>query len=134
MSAPEPAGRVADLGPLPVAAQPAVLWCVAVVAVAYIAYAGLLLSADLLRVAPVGFVSHFDATGMTADGVLAGSPAARAGLRTGDHILRVNAQAIQRRLDWQRAGVHIDPSHPLDLVIDRAGVMSTVSVPLTAGL
>ena len=94
MSAPEPAGRVAALGPLPAAVPRGVLWCVAVVAVAYIAYAGLLLSADLLRVAPVGFVSHFDATGMTADGVLAGSPAARAGLRTGDHILRVNAQDI----------------------------------------
>jgi eukaryotic-like serine/threonine-protein kinase len=134
MTASEPAGRVADLGPPPAAAPRAVLWCVAVVAVAYLAYAGLLLSADLLRVAPVGFVSHFDAAGMTADGVLAGSPAARAGLRTGDRILRVNAQDIHGRLDWQRAGVHIDPAHPLDLMIDRAGVMSTVSVPLTAGL
>src|SRR5215203_557880 len=134
MSAPAPAGRVAALGPLPAAAPRAVLWSVGVVALAYVAYAGLLLSADLLRVAPVGFVSHFDAAGMTAGRVVAGSPAARAGLRTGDHILRVNAQEIQGRLDWQRAGVHIDPSHPLDLAIERVGLMSTVSVPLTAGL
>ena len=134
MSAPESAGRVTAKGPLPAAAPRGVLWCVAVVAVAYIAYAGLLLSADLLRVAPVGFVAHFDAIGMTADGVLAGSPAARAGLRTGDHIVRVNAQDIQRGLDWQRAKVHIDPSHPLEIVVERAGVVSTVSVPLTAGI
>src|SRR3954454_13535655 len=133
MSVPEPHGVV--IPPAPVAMAPrATVWCVAIVSAAYIGYVGLLLASDLLRVAPIGFVAHFDTAGMTAAHVLAGSDAARAGLRTGDRITRANGQAIEGRLDWQRAGVNIDPSRPLDLVVERAGIPSLVSVPLTAGI
>ena len=121
-------------GPPPAVAPRSTLWCVGILAVAYFAYVGLLLCSDLLRVAPVGLRAGFDAGGMTASSVLAGSPAARAGLRAGDRITRANGQTIEGRLDWQRACVNIDPSHPLELVIDRAGVPAMVSVPLTAGI
>src|SRR5215217_7276728 len=106
------------------------VWCVAVLAVAYATYVGLLLSCDLLQVPPLGFIPHFDDRGMIATGVIAGSRAARGGLRTDHRIVRANGQAIEGRGDWQRAGVHIDPSQPLELVVEGAGVMSTVSVPL----
>ena len=82
----------------------------------------------------MGFVGHFDAGRMTVAEVLAESPAARAGLEIGDRITRANGQVIAGRLDWQRACVHIDPSRPLDLVRERAGIASAVSMPLTAGL
>jgi tRNA A-37 threonylcarbamoyl transferase component Bud32 len=133
LSASAPSG-VAFPAARPDAAARGPVWLVAVLAVAYVGYVGLLLCSDLLRVAPVGFVAHFDARGMTAASVLAGSDAARAGLRTGDRITRANGQTIEGRLDWQRACVHIEPSHPLDLVVDRAGTAAMISVPLKAGL
>ena len=84
-------------GPPPAAAPRAALWCVAVLAVALLRVCRpAALGSDLLRVAPVGFVSHFDAAGMTADGVLAGSPAARAGLRTGDRITAGERPGLSR--------------------------------------
>src|SRR3954453_8985947 len=80
-----------------------VTWGIAVLAVAYICYVGLLLCSDLLRVAPIGFEARFDDAGMTASSVIAGSAAERSGLRVGDRITRANGQAIASRLDWQRA-------------------------------
>ena len=91
-------------------------WCVALVAVAYI---GVCRPAALLR-SPEGRARRVRRALRcgTDDRRRACSPvsgAARAGLRTGDRITRANGQAIEGRLDWQRAGVHIDPSRPLDL-------------------
>jgi eukaryotic-like serine/threonine-protein kinase len=116
------------------AAPHARVWLVAVVAAAYVGYVGLLLACDLLRVAPIGFVGRFGPSGMTAGELQAGSAAARAGLLTGDHITHANGQVLARGSDWRRVRLHLDPSVPLDLAVERAGRTSTLHVPLTAGL
>jgi serine/threonine-protein kinase len=59
--------------------------------------------------------------------------AAREGLRVNDRILRANGQVLDGRVDWQRVRVHLDPSRPLDLEIERGGRLSTIRLPLSAG-
>jgi regulator of sigma E protease len=59
--------------------------------------------------------------------VVAGSPAASAGLQPGDKILKIGGMAIERFEDMQ-AIVQQSPNQPLDLTIERAGATLSLSV------
>jgi serine/threonine-protein kinase len=106
----------------------------AVAATAYIAYLILLITCDLLRVAPFGFTPRFEAGAVTIERVDPGSAAARSGLLAGDRITRANGQILERSADWQRVRVHIDPSTPLDLDLLRGNHRFAASLPLRWGL
>jgi membrane-associated protease RseP (regulator of RpoE activity) len=111
--------------------SPAVLWALAMVAAAHVVYLGLLLTCDVLRISPLGFVAQFAANAMVIAEVDAHSAAARAGLRAGDHVVAANGQAVDGRLDWARVRVNIDPAVPLALDVTRDGqVASRVVIPL----
>ena len=107
---------------------------VAVVAVAYVGYLALLVTCDLRRVAPLGFIPLFEPGRVVVGQLQADSIGARAGLQAGDRLKRANGQVLEASGDWQRVRVHFDPSKPLDLEIERAGRSSAVSLMLTAGL
>jgi len=109
-------------------------WGVAVAAVVYIAYLALLITCDLRRVVPLGFVPRFDGGGVTIDRIEPDSIAARHGLRPGDRLTRANGQVLDGPADWQRVRVHLDPSRPLQLQIARADLRLGVSLPLRSGL
>ena len=112
-------------------AGPTVLWGIALVAAAHVAYLVLLLTCDILRVSPLGFVARFE-PGMIVGDVQPGSPAARADLRVGDRVAHANGQPIEGRMDWQRVGVNLDPAIPLELRVQRAGQSTTLRLPLTS--
>ena len=105
-----------------------------VAAAAYTGYLALLITCDLRRVAPLGFAPHFDATGATVAGLQPESIGSLAGLRPGDRIIQANGQVVQRRIDWQRVRVHLDPSKPLALDVDRGGDSLSVTLLLPSGL
>lgn len=58
-------------------------------------------------------------------GIVAGSAAEQAGLQTGDRILKVNGQTIERFEDIQRA-VQLNLDQPLDILLLRSGSEMTV--------
>ena len=107
---------------------------VAVVAAAYVGYLALLVTCDLRRVAPLGFIPLFEPGRVVVGQLQADSIGARAGLQTGDRLRRANGQVLEGSGDWQRVRVHLDPSNPLDLEIERAGRSFAVSLLLPAGL
>jgi S1-C subfamily serine protease len=84
------------------------------VAVAYVGYLALLITCDLLRVEPLGFVPVFADSRVTVESVQPGSVAARQGLRPNDRLIRANGQILSGRVDWQRVRVQLDPSRPLE--------------------
>jgi serine/threonine-protein kinase len=94
----------------------------------------LLITCDLRRVEPLGFVPRFESSQVRVANLQPASIAARAGLQEGDPILRANGQVLEGRVDWQRVRAHLDPARPLALDIDRAGRSSTVVLALRAGL
>lgn len=109
-------------------------WGLALVALAYVGYLALLIACDLLRVGPLGFVPAFADSRVTVESVQPGSVAARYGIRPHDRLIRANGQILSDRLDWQKVRVHLDPSRPLEIDIDRGGRPSTVRLPLSAGI
>ena len=117
MTKDEPEVQVAPGGA--VRASTAVRWGIAVVAVAYMGYLALLVTCDLLRVAPLGFVPLFEPGAVIIADVRPDSIGARAGLQAGDRIRRANGQVLEGSADWQRVRVHLDPSKPLELGIER---------------
>lgn len=102
-------------------------------AAAYLGYLALLITCDLRRVVPFGFVPRFDAGQVTVANLQPASPGALAGLRTGDRIRRANGQVLEGPVDWQRVRARLDPARPFELVIERAGVTATIELPLQAG-
>jgi S1-C subfamily serine protease len=98
------------------------------VAVAYVGYLALLVTCDLRRVAPLGFIPLFESRGVIVGQLQADSIGARAGLQAGDRIRQANGQVLEGSGDWERVRVHLDPSKPLDLEIERAGRSSAVLV------
>ena len=112
----------------------AVRWGIAVGAVAYVGYLGLLITCDLRRVEPLGFVPQFLAGRVTISDVQLDSAGGRAGLRSGDLMKRANGQALESGADWQRVRAHLDPSKPLELVIERATGTFTALLPLSSGI
>jgi len=99
----------------------------------YAGYLALLLTCDLLRIAPLGFRAAFASRSMIIEDVLPRSIAARAGLRVGDRIAQANGQVVEGGSDWQRVRVHLDPTQPLALEIERGGTTSRVHLSLPAG-
>ena len=115
-------------------ASKAVRLGVATLAVAYIGYLSLLVTCDLRRVASLGFVPRFESDAVIVSDLQPDSIGARAGLQAGDRIRRANGQILKGHADWQRVLVHLDPSKPLDLDVDRTPRSVTVRLPLRAGL
>jgi hypothetical protein len=111
-----------------------ILLAIGVIAAAHLLYLSLLITCDLLRIAPRGFVPRFDDGRVTVSEVQSGSVAAEAGLMDGDRIVRANGQALVGRADWQRVNVQWDPSHPLVLELQRAGQPKTATLVLATGL
>ena len=70
---------------------------VAVVAVAYVGYLALLVTCDLRRVAPPGFIPLFEPGRVVVGQLEADSIGARAGLHAGDRLKRANGQAHRER-------------------------------------
>nr|MDQ3347488.1 PDZ domain-containing protein [Acidobacteriota bacterium] len=103
-------------------------------AAAHVLYLSLLISCDLLRVAPRGFVPRFEDGRVTAANLDPDSVAARAGIRDGDRLVSANGQILLDHSDWQRMSVHVDPSRPLILVLERNGARFTVGLPLSSGV
>ena len=100
----------------------AVRWGIAVGAIAYVGYLGLLLTCDLRRVEPLGFVPRFQAGVVTISDVQPDSAGGRAGLRSGDLMkTRQHPDTPKVGPDWQRVRTHLDPSKPLEMVIERGG-------------
>jgi eukaryotic-like serine/threonine-protein kinase len=100
----------------------------------YVAYLALLITCDLLRIAPLGFAPRFSSDAVTIERVDPGSPAARSGLLTGDRIVRANGQVLEGPADWQRVRVRLDPSRPLDLELRRGQMSVAISLPLRWGM
>jgi hypothetical protein len=119
---------------LPARASGVVGPALVVAAVAYGGYLALLVTCDLRRVAPLGFAPRFANGAVTVPGVERDSIAARAGLLAGDRIFRANGQELQRQADWQRVRAHLDPTRPLEMDIERAGLPYRFRLPLRSGL
>ena len=100
----------------------------------YAGYLALLITCDLWRVAPIGFVPVFETRGVIVDQLQADSIGARAGVLAGDVLRRANGQVLQGSADWQRVRVHLDPSKPLNLEIERHGESLVASLLLPSGL
>jgi serine/threonine-protein kinase len=103
-------------------------------AAAYIGYLALLVTCDLRRVAPLGFVPLFQDGGVIVATVQPDSAGARGGLRPGDRLVRANDQVLQRPADWQRVRVRLDPTEPLELELERSGDRFVARLFLSAGL
>lgn len=105
---------------------------IGVAAAGYVGYLALLITCDLLRVPPRGFVPRFADDRVTVSSLVPGSVAAAAGLVHGDRILRANGQTLEGFADWQRVAVHIDPARPLVLDVERDGRLLTTVLSLPA--
>ena len=114
--------------------SPLVRWGVALAASSYVGYLALLVTCDVLRVAPLGFLPQFDAATVVVADLKPDSIAARAGLRAGDRVRRANGQVLEGHTDWKRVRAHLDPSKPLELEIERADRSFTAHLVLPSGL
>jgi serine protease Do len=70
---------------------------------------------------------------VVVDEVAEGSPAARAGVRKGDVILKVADRAVQNRFDVERALWSYKAGDKVEAAILRAGKAATVALTLTRG-
>jgi eukaryotic-like serine/threonine-protein kinase len=68
-----------------------------------------------------GFQAEYHSGGMVLRQVMPNSPAARAGLEGGDHIVSVNGQALQTSLDWYSFRANVAVKRSLQLEIERNG-------------
>ena len=107
---------------------------IGVAAAVHLLYLSLLLTCDILRVAPRGFVPQFESGRATVANLDPDSFAARAGMRNGDRLVSANGQILLGHTDWQRATLQFDPSRPLVLEVDRDGHRFTAALPLSAGV
>jgi hypothetical protein len=105
-----------------------------VCAVAYVAYLGLLIAADLRPVAPLGFEPRFESGQLRVANLQPSSIGARAGLLNGDRVREANDQVLAGRVDWQRVRGQLDPWQPLELTIERDGRVSAVTLALRPGV
>ena len=106
---------------------------IALVGAVYVVYLGLLITCDVLRVAPLGFVPRFERGRVTVRNLAPGSTAAQAGLLEGDRIVGVDGQVLETQTDWHRVGVYLDPSRPMVVELDRNGARVRAELKLSAG-
>ena len=109
--------RTIDVG----AASSRLPWWILVLVVPFAAYHVLLLYSDLTRPEPIGFALGTSDSGLVVRSLAAGSPAARAGLETGDRVLRANGRAVSTRLDWLSVEMNLRAGDPLELEVARRG-------------
>ena len=83
---------------------------VALVTAAYVGYLALLVTCDLLQVAPLGFIPVFEPGRVIVGQLQPDSIVARAGLRAGDQLTRANGRVLEASGDWQRVRVDFDPA------------------------
>ena len=114
--------------------RPPAQLAIAVVGLAYVGYLALLVTCDIWKVSPFGFVPIFEPRGVIVDQLQPESIGARAGLRTGDRLRRANQQVLQSPADWQRVKVHLDPSKPVHLEVERDGQVLALSLLLRSGV
>jgi hypothetical protein len=107
---------------------------IVVLSAAYVGYLVLLVTCDLRRVAPLGFVPRYERGGVTVGQLPPDSIAARAGIRTGDRLTRAAGQVLETPADWQRVRAYLNPAKPFDLEIERTGTSFRVSLHLPSGL
>lgn len=97
-------------------------------------------AARLLSAERVGGVWHGivpgdatqDASGVLAQSVQQGSPAALAGITPGDRITRVNSMSIERPLDLERAMLGLQPGQEVSFQVVRQDQPQQVRVQLAA--
>ena len=95
---------------------------IALAGAVYVVYLALLITCDVLRVVPPGFVPRFESDRVTVRNLAPDSIAAQAGLLEDVRIVSVDGQVLETQADWQRVAVHFDPSRPMVVEFDREGV------------
>lgn len=126
---PTPSGSEPVGGPAPALIRAGI----GVAAAAHLLYLSLLVTCDILRVAPRGFVPQFESGRVTVSNLDPASIAARTGMRNGDRIVTANGQILLGHADWQRMALQFDPSRPFVLQVERDGHRFTAALPLSAG-
>jgi eukaryotic-like serine/threonine-protein kinase len=98
-------------------------WWVYLCAASFLAYFVLLLTCDIVRPIPEGFEPKAvpGAPGLVVEDVASGSPAARAGIRPGDIVLRADGHRISSRTDWEGIQVTVRLGRPVSLDLLRDG-------------
>lgn len=93
----------------------------AIAVIAFGGYYALTAFGDLIPLEHFGaaFTTTPQASVVTA--VESDSPAGRAGLRAGDHILTVDGRPVRNALDWAAAFTRIDAGQPMPVVVLRDG-------------
>jgi len=93
----------------------------AIAVIAFGGYYALTAFGDLIPLEHFGaaFTTTPQASVVTA--VESDSPAGRAGLRAGDHILSVDGRPVRNALDWAAAFTRIDAGQPMPVVVLRDG-------------
>jgi len=99
-----------------------------VLAAAYLSYFGLLLYGAVVRPQPLAARISFTSTGMWLEDVQPDSPAARAGLRSGDQVEEAGGRQIQTRGDWAVVEANLRLDGPLRVVVRRRDVRLTRDV------
>lgn len=74
-----------------------------------------------------------DGGGLRVERVLAGSPAAKAGVRDGDRLVRVAGHEVAGLSDARKAVAGVKPGDPVDLAVRREGEPAVLTLNVTAG-
>lgn len=77
------------------------------------------------------YVNHKPLT--TVESVVSGSPAYKAGLRSGDRIVQLNGVKVVRQLDFQRALLDTQPTNTVRMVAKRSGKALNLDLQLRRG-
>ncbi len=96
-------------------------WWGTVCASSFLAYFLLLLHCDVWRPVPEGLAVEPVAgqVGLRVTGVTPGSPAERAGIRTGDVILAADNRAVGSRIEWEAVQANVSFDRPVSLEVRR---------------
>jgi hypothetical protein len=108
------------------------LW-VLVLAASFVAYFVLLMYCELARTEDPGFEADFGVRGMSVGAVAANSPAARAGIITGDVVLSADGRRMASVADWRVVDANIVHGRPIPLELARSGVATRAMLVLGAG-
>jgi phosphoserine phosphatase RsbU/P len=96
-------------------------WWMYVVAASFLAYFLLLVYSDFWGPQMTGMLTDFNNGRKTVRAVLPDSPAARAGLEPGDHVVSADGRIIRTLSDWTVVRVNLEEGRPVPLTIEREG-------------
>lgn len=105
-------------------------WWLWVVVGSFLAYYGLIVYCETIRLEPIGVSLSFGAAEPVVMSAIAGSPMEQAGLRPGDRILRYDGYPIRSRLDLMVADANLEVGEVLEIELNRAGQHLTRTLPL----